>query len=348
MRNFLKFSRLAVTMIVAGVLGAALLAACAPEASAPTPTATAVPPTATTAPPTATSVPPTAAPPAADAAANCDNTVGIDVPAQCATVPVTRRLEGAYNFRELTTPPGQAMIRKGVLYRSDALHNLTDQDVAFIEKQNVRTIVDLRSHEEIEEDPNRPIDAVPNHLNLPIGSDPNDTANLLPPEEVARIRELYFAGDFHAIDAMLADKNLDIAQIRRDRYAEFATAFTPQIKEFMHLLTDADNFPMVFHCYGGKDRTGYVSAVVMLTLGYSRDDAMRDYLTTNLYDEELTTRIANSPASLLPIHGAHEDQLNAALDTINAEYGSFDDYIRNELELTDEDVAAIRENLLAQ
>lgn len=286
---------------------------------------------------------------AAAHADTCTTDLGIDLPADCAAVAVERIVEGAHNFREIAMPAAAAQkprIKSDILFRSDALHALTDRDVEILQDKNIRTIVDLRSPEEVEEFPDRPIDAVEWQVNLPIGSDPNKTENLVDEETASRIRAMYFAGEFDAIDRLLAEANLDVEQIREERYRGFVTGFRPQMRRFMKLLTDEENFPLVFHCQGGKDRTGFAAAVVMRALGYDTDDALRDYLTTNLYDAELPKRVQQSPRSLLPIMGAHERQLLAAMDEIDRKFGSFENYLREGLELSDADVRAIRENLL--
>ena len=211
----------------------------------------------------------------------------------------------------------------------------------------IKTVVDLRAHEEIEEDPDRYISTVEYNINLPIGSDPAKLANIIDPEVITGVRALWFEGKFEEIDQILSDANIDIAEIRIDRYRDFANDFQPQITRYMQLLTNEDNFPMVFHCQGGKDRTGFISAVTMLTLGFDKEAAISDYLTTNLYTyEELSGLYTSAPHSLIPAFGAHDQQMIAALTTIEEEFGSFENYLEEGLNLTKDDVEAIRKNLL--
>ena len=53
------------------------------------------------------------------------------------------------------------------------------------------------------------------------------------------------------------------------------------IKSFFNLLKDKNNYPLVFHCVQGKDRTGMLSYILGALLGVSQDDLYRDYLFTN-------------------------------------------------------------------
>ena len=47
------------------------------------------------------------------------------------------------------------------------------------------------------------------------------------------------------------------------------------------VLGDRDNYPLLFHCSIGTDRTGAVSFVLLSLLSVSEDDLYRDYLFSN-------------------------------------------------------------------
>lgn len=53
------------------------------------------------------------------------------------------------------------------------------------------------------------------------------------------------------------------------------------IKEFFEILGDRDNYPMIFHCDIGTDRTGMCAFFINGLLGVSLDDLYRDYLFSN-------------------------------------------------------------------
>ena len=50
------------------------------------------------------------------------------------------------------------------------------------------------------------------------------------------------------------------------------------------ILSDADNYPLVFHCSIGTDRTGVVAFLVNGLLGVGEEDLYRDYLLSNFAD----------------------------------------------------------------
>ena len=64
---------------------------------------------------------------------------------------------GAHNFRDLggyKTKDGRT-VKWGKIYRSDNLHSLTDEDLKYMKRLNIESVVDFRSVEERENEPDR-------------------------------------------------------------------------------------------------------------------------------------------------------------------------------------------------
>ena len=57
-----------------------------------------------------------------------------------------------------------------------------------------------------------------------------------------------------------------------DGFKSFKTVFT--------LMTDEANYPIVFHCIGGADRTGVLATVLNALLGVEEDELAKDYEAT--------------------------------------------------------------------
>lgn len=55
----------------------------------------------------------------------------------------------------------------------------------------------------------------------------------------------------------------------------------PSIKKFFDTLADEANYPMVFHCVRGTDRTGALAYVVDALCGVAKEDLIRDYVFSN-------------------------------------------------------------------
>ncbi len=67
-------------------------------------------------------------------------------------------------------------------------------------------------------------------------------------------------------------------------YAAYSGAFSDNglaiNKKVFDVFMDDDNYPIVFHCIGGADRTGTVAMLLEALLGVSEEEIWKDYLTT--------------------------------------------------------------------
>jgi protein-tyrosine phosphatase len=96
----------------------------------------------------------------------------------------------------------------------------------------------------------------------------------------------------------------------------------PTVAAAFRAFTDPDAYPIYFHCTFGRDRTGVVAALLLLSLGVSRDDVMEEYLL--------------SEASV----GAYPDSLNGVLDEIEQRGGA--EVVLGEIGFGSEALAALR------
>ena len=54
-----------------------------------------------------------------------------------------------------------------------------------------------------------------------------------------------------------------------------------QYQKLMSLIVE-NKTPIIFHCRGGKDRTGIAAMFILLALGVSKKQIFEDYLLTNI------------------------------------------------------------------
>ena len=247
----------------------------------------------------------------------------------------TRKLPftGAHNFRDLggyKTSDGKT-VKWGKVYRSDNLHSLTDEDLKYMERLNIKSVVDFRSDEERNEEPDRLTpDMTP--ILLPIKFEPEGvTENLT--------RDLTFG-------------NLDSSNLLRDFNIILIKEFTEEYKQFFRHIVNNGGEPFVLHCTAGKDRAGFGSAMILTVLGVPREKIIEDYLKTNKYvsdhvdrkllETELKTFFRADSDNLRKINLVEERYIQAAFDTIDSHWGGMDRYISEGLNLTEEDIEKIR------
>lgn len=268
-----------------------------------------------------------------------ERVIPAELPAEAREAHRRLPVEGAPNLRDLggyTTRDGRRL-RWGVLYRSDNLADLSDDDVAYLERLALERVVDFRSPGERERDPDRLPEGLPVTLQ-PIfgeGLDPGE------------LQEKLLSGEVEAGEAAgwLVEGNRAFVTEFRDVYARF-----------LHDLAEPENLPTLFHCTAGKDRAGFAAALVLLALDVPRETAMRDYLLTNEYSAAKTERMLSlirlvslfrtDPADVRPLFEARPSYLEAAFATIDAKHGSTGDYLRDALGVDDSTRAKLRANLL--
>jgi protein-tyrosine phosphatase len=165
-------------------------------------------------------------------------------------------LVGAYNFRDLggyPTADGRTT-RWGRLYRSDALHELTEVDLKVLLELGLSCVIDLRSATEVERTGRGILGGEPLHYrHLSVMQ---DTAG--PIEDVPSLA------------------SLDLAAI----YLSWLDTGREALAEALRTVGDAADRPLVFHCAAGKDRTGVLAALVLAILGVERDVIVEDYVLT--------------------------------------------------------------------
>lgn len=231
-------------------------------------------------------------------------------------------------------------VKWGMLYRSDSLAQLIDQDIATLASLGLSTITDFRSQSERDSAPDR----------LPKQSPPISYRTLAindPAMDVAALGRRFYAGELNA--AELAALNDRTSYIYNNRLRKNWGLWVKS-------LAEPGALPQLFHCTAGKDRTGFAAALVLLTLGVSKEDVMRDFLLSNDYlapkiDRHLQQILDRSPAGvdeqlLREILGVSRASLEGAFAAMEANYGSIDGFIEQGLGIDADTRAALQVLLL--
>jgi protein-tyrosine phosphatase len=253
-------------------------------------------------------------------------------------------LKGTPNFRDLggyETTDGR-FVRWGAIYRSGVLSNLTAEDFTYLDQLDIHVICDFRT---AQENATAPEIWIPRsnveHVSLPIGSGGNKDVTT-------------------SMDAFLAT-NPSPAQLKdwlTKIYGGFAFTNAPEYSKVFAQL-EQEHLPLLYHCTAGKDRTGVFSALLLLTLGVPEKTVLADYELTNTYlrdrmsSDASRKMLASNPAlaHLTPeqrqvLMAADPEYLKSTLRHIEEKFGSFDNYRRSKLGVSDGDVENLRSRLL--
>lgn len=264
-------------------------------------------------------------------------------------------LDGTFNTRDIggiVNKDGRK-IRYGLMLRSDALNALSPDDVKFFEEFGLKTIVDFRMNKEAESAPNVEISGV-------------KTVRLSPNAEVAALASGSIINDKEKIDALLEDVSTEkgrqellsqadgmaeeMRRMTRDPYAH------SKYSAFLDLLTDESSLPLLHHCKGGKDRTGFGAMITLFALDVDADTAREEYMLTKDCMAERNERrmdeyrqYTDNETVLTYLSGlmqTKEIYFDATVDEMEKMAGSIDAYLEKYLLLDDEKKEKIKKIFL--
>lgn len=249
-----------------------------------------------------------------------------------------RRLHfsGAKNFRDLGGYPtcDGRLVRLGKLYRSDSLHKLTDGDLQRLSDLGLAWIVDFRSPFEKKMEPDRlPASMASRLVAIPIL---DSNTRVYQDSRDTFVKNL---------------KHIDPDWYMTELYGELVTRFNTEMRKFIEILLSSNGGPVLFHCTAGKDRTGFAAAITLRMLGVPFNAIMSDYLLSNKYFYAAQRwrlallrllkgrRVAAVVTGLLSVHPSY---LSAAFQAIDRDHGTFENYVREALGLTGQDVDTLK------
>ena len=241
-------------------------------------------------------------------------------------------MDGAFNTRELggyKTTDGKS-VKWGMLFRSDKLSDISENDQKYLQSLGIKRIVDFRSKGEKTEDPNIIPEGI-NYIETPINVD-------------GAMRS--------KIEAVLkGETNKEVKSFLVDANKEFVTNYTSVYEDFLRGLIDEDG-PTLFHCTAGKDRAGFAAAITLIALGVSKEDVIEDYMKTNIFTkdkiDEMIDKIKlmslyQADAEILrPLIGVERIYIETAFKTAEEKYGSLENFIREGLNISDEEIQILR------
>ena len=224
-------------------------------------------------------------------------------------------LEGGCNVRDIggyATSNGPAT-RWRTFLRSGSMHRLTPASQAALVDYGLRTVIDLRRTREVEEMPNVFAESpreIYHHQNM-IGDDP-------------------LAGKNDAVETG------EYAEWIVASYSTWLELRQPQIGQTLATLAEPGALPAVYHCAGGKDRTGIISALLLGIAGVPAETIAEDYALSARY---LMDRYFAewAPSGVTPSNYTWEDYqrdfcppeaMLRVLGHLDERYGGIEEYVR--------------------
>ncbi len=253
-------------------------------------------------------------------------------------------LEGQNNFRDLggyTTSYGKT-IRWRILFRSGDLSGLTDADLLIVNNLGLKLVIDFRSKSERDKSPDKPLAA--------------PTKTLFDAIAVKAVSELML----HVLKT--GDTSELTVDHMADLYRNIYTDNPDQFKLMLYEVINSENRPVLIHCSGGNDRTGFGAALILSSLQVPYEIILEDYLLSNEYfdQEKLLERFkkeivdsGNPPPTEEDMERIRDcfvevkkEYLESAFQSVLDVYGTFGDYIINGLDIPKSDIDDFRSQVL--
>jgi protein tyrosine/serine phosphatase len=212
---------------------------------------------------------------------------------------------GVLNFRDLGGYPtlDGRTTRWGRLFRSDAMHDLTDEDLVAFRRLGVSSVVDLRSSAEVAR-----------------------TGRGLLEQESLRFVNSSVLSDAETEEPR-EESNFDASYLAR-RYLQYLDVGAPAFVGAIQEMAIPENYPLVFNCFLGKDRTGVLAALVLSCLGVERETIVADYVLTDERMQLIKDKLRRDPIQretidLTPpaLLAAHEATMSNFLSEVDRRYG---------------------------
>jgi protein-tyrosine phosphatase len=250
------------------------------------------------------------------------------LPAPAAAAP---QLASIWNFRDAANSglplSGGATMATGVVYRAGQLKGLSDAEKATLESLGITAILDLRSKAAAKATPDPVISGAP-----------------------VTVFDV-FAGHNKAYKGKTA---AGARAYMRSMNRQFVTdaAQRRNIAKVLKAIAAATG-PVLIHCAAGKDRTGWVSAVLQQIAGASRNTIVSEYTLSNVYrkayiDDAVAQarKISKTRAAIVKeLQVNRRSFIEAGLNKASSQYGSFHHYLTKGLKLSATTIKTVRDKL---
>ncbi len=242
-------------------------------------------------------------------------------------------LKGAPNFRPITG------LKSNTIYRSNELSSLTDEDLKELKHLKIRTIIDLRTPNERKSR----LDRITSDLGIQQISIPMLQLN----QDVGHLKLFSYL--------FKNARTLDFKKYIKDFYTIIAYERTLQLKRALNILADPNNIPAVIHCTVGKDRTGFIAALLQKLTNVPDEVILEDYLKTNelMKDHvmkfmrylQLLSLYRISRKRILPLFQVQDDYLRDILKDVENKHQTIENYLLKVCQLDQKTIDSLKKIL---
>ncbi len=194
-------------------------------------------------------------------------------------VSVNLNLKSIPNLRDLggMKTVDNRRIKKGKLYRSGLLGNVSEEDLPTLAGLEIVKIYDFRSADERHENPDADLPGCED-IHLPIFEEKK--MGVTREEETDKeAGQQFFVQMLKNPDSVKEMMIVNYADFVNSEYANKQYGWF--LEDVYQVLSHNPDKAVLWHCSAGKDRAGFAAVLIEEILGVSRQDIYEDYLYTN-------------------------------------------------------------------
>lgn len=242
-------------------------------------------------------------------------------------------------------------VRSGRLLRTAHLHDASDEDIRRLhEEYNLARVFDFRSLGEAEFLPDRDVPGATHHLLPTIDLSAERLTEQPIPQEAFLDLERHIVNYSFFPEVQEMATNMYPSLIRSE-YSQL------QYATFLRLIVESpEDSGILWHCFQGKDRTGWGAAFILSALGVPREVIIEDFDRSNDAYRDLVarlngeiTRLGGGEAEMDVVQafmGVSTKNFRRTLDLIDREFGGMYNYLANQLFLSEDDIQLLRSRFL--
>lgn len=251
------------------------------------------------------------------------------------------KLKGARNTRlvpSFTTVDGKK-VKEGAFIRSGKLNKVKkDKRDSFLKEYNITKILDFRTDVEVHESGSIIYPDNVEYLHLPL------------------LNKAFFGVTHEKKMSKILfkeSKRMKLKDIEPGYMTEMykSIVFDPfsqaQFKEFFNVLLEHKEGAILYHCNGGKDRTGITTLFILTLLGVKEEDILNDFAMSDYFNRHynrsrkllMTLFLFYLPKYsriLTSMLHAKRIYLESMIEAINEKYGSLMNYLKEAIGITNQ------------
>jgi len=206
-------------------------------------------------------------------------------------------------------------IKYNRIIRSNLPENLSDGSIKKLIEQNITTVIDLRSKEEIE-----------------------------------RKKGVFFDNNFfnyYNIEINGGGRIPDTENDILNSYIEMLNG-EDSIYKIFNIIAESNN-GVIYYCNAGKDRTGLVTALILKLLGVGNNEIVEDYLLSGIYLEKMLKEFSEKSHinNILEIITPKKETMYNLLMYIEKEYMGVEMYLKK-IGISENDIIKIKSKNLIE